>query len=129
MEQPNEFGSLVSLYLQLRDELKLDPASFLVPPRPAPRPRPIVRLSDGRRFRGIYFNGTMDGQPPYFYFTINPRLARLSLPLTIWLELPPDRVPTQDRDKQNLYPRPGRERECLANLFHPGLAELGSSET
>ena len=123
MEQPREFSSLVPLYEQLRDEFELDPASFQAPPPPAPRRRPTVRLLDGRRFRGVYFNGTMDGAQPYFYFTINPRLARLSLPLTIWQEIPADRVPALDRDKQNRYPRPGRERECLASLFHPGLAE------
>ena len=83
MEQPNEFPSIVSLYEQLRNELKLDPASFQVPPPPAARFRPVVRLLDGQKFRGIYFNGTMDRETPHFYFTINPRLARLSLPLTI----------------------------------------------
>ena len=73
----------------LRDEFELDQASFQAPPPPAPLRRPTVRLLDGRKFRGIYFNGTMDGaQPPYFYFTINPRLARLSLPLTLWQEIP-----------------------------------------
>ena len=65
----------------------------------------------------------MDGQPPYFYFTINPRLARLSLPLTLWHEMPADRVPALDREKGNFYPRPGCERKCLESLFHPGLAE------
>ena len=65
----------------------------------------------------------MDGAPPYFYLTINPRLARLSLPLTLWQEIPADRVPALDREKDNLYPRSGRERECLESLFHPGLAE------
>ena len=123
MEPPRELLPLVSLYEQLRDEFELDPASFQVPPPPAPRRRPTVRLLDGRRFRGIYFNGTMDGHPPYFYFTINPRLARLSLPLTLWQEIPADRVPALDREKENFYPRPGQERECLASLFHPGLAE------
>ena len=123
MEPPRELLSLVSLYEQLQNELELDPESFQVPPPPAPRFRPTVRLVDGRRFRGIYFNGTMDGQPLYFYFTINPRLARLSLPLTLWQEIPADRVPALDRGKDNLYPRPGRERESLASLFHPGLAE------
>ena len=117
MEPPNEFASLVPLYKQLRGELKLDPASFQVPPPPAPRPRPTVRLLDGRRFRGVYFNGAMDGETPYFYFTINPRLARLSLPLTIWRELPADRVPTQDQDKRNLYPCPGCEGECWRVSF------------
>ena len=34
MEPPNEFASLVPLYEQLRDELKLDTASFQVPPAP-----------------------------------------------------------------------------------------------
>ena len=121
MEPPRELLPLVSLYEQLRDELELDPASFQVPPPPAPRFRPTVRLLDGRRFRGIYFNATMDGQPPYFYITINPRLARLSLPLTLWQEIPADRVPALDRGKQNLYPRPGRERKCVESLFHPGI--------
>ena len=78
---------------------------------------------DGRRFRGVYFNGTPDGSPPYFYFTINPRLASLSLPLTLWQKIPADRVPALDRGKGNVYPRPGRERECVVCLFHPGLAE------
>ena len=123
MEPPNEFASLVPLYEQLRDELKLDPASFQVPPPSAPRPRPVVRLLDGRRFRGVYFNGTMDGEPPHFYFTINPRLAHTSLSSTIWRELPADRVPTHDQDKQNIYPRRRRETDCLAGLFHPGMAE------
>ena len=123
MEPPRELLPLVSLYEQLRDELEPDPASFQVPPPPAPRFRPTVRLLDGRRFRGIYFNGTMDGQPPYFYITINPKLARLSLPLTLWHEMPADRVPALDREKGNFYPRPGCERECLESLFHPGLAE------
>ena len=123
MEQPREFSSLVSLYEQLRDELELDPASFHVPPPPAPGFRPTVRLRDGRRFRGVYFNDTTDWAPPYFYFTINPRLASLSLSLTLWREIQADRVPALDRDKQNRYPRPGRERECLVGLFHPDLAE------
>ena len=123
MEPPPVLSSLVSLYEQLRDEFELDPASFQVPPPPAPLFRPTVRLLDGRRFRGIYFNGTMDGQPPYFYFTINPRLARLSLPLTLWQEIPADWVPALDREKENFYPRPRRESECLASLFHPDLAE------
>ena len=65
----------------------------------------------------------MDGAQPYFYFTINPRLARMSLPLTLWQEIQADRVPALDREKENFYPRPGQERECLASLFHPGLAE------
>ena len=92
------------------------------PPRPpAPRFRPTVRLLDGRRFRGIYFNGTTDGAAPYFYFTINPRLASLSLPLTLWQEIQADRVPALDREKENFYPRPGRERECLEAIFHPGI--------
>ena len=30
-------------------------------------------------------------------------------------------VPALYLDKQNLYPRPGRERECLVRLFHPGI--------
>ena len=63
MEQPRELSSLVSLCGQLRNELELDPTSFQVPPPPAPRFRPTVRLMDGRRFRGIYFNGTTDGAP------------------------------------------------------------------
>ena len=88
-----------------------------------PRFPPTVHLVDGRRFRRVYLNGTTDGARPYFYFTINPRLARLSLLLTLWLEIPSDRVPALDRDKQYRYPRPGRERECQVRLFHPDLAE------
>ena len=91
--------------------------------RPAPRRRATVRLVDGLKCRGVYFNDTMDGEPPYFYFTINPRLGRLSLPLTLWQEIPADRVPALDQEKGNYYPRPGCERECLASLFHSGLAE------
>ena len=123
MEQTNEFPSLVSLYLQLRNGLRLDPESFRVPPPPVRRFRPVVRLLDAWKFRGIYFNGTMDGETPHFYFTINPRMARLSVTLTIWWALRADLVPTWDRDKQNLYPRRGHERECLAYLFHPMLAK------
>ena len=123
MEQPPVLSSLMSLYEQLRDEFELDPESFQVPPPPAPRFRPTVRLMDGRGFRGKYFNGNMDGQPPYFYFTINPRLARLSLPMTLWQEIPAARVPALDREKGNFYPRSRLERECLESLFHPGLAE------
>ena len=119
MEAPRELLSLVSLYEQLGIELELGPASFQAPP---PRRRPTVRLLDGRRFRGIYFNGTMDGESPSFCITINPRLSRLYLSLTSWREIQADRVPTLDRDMQNLYPRPGRERECLVCLFHPGMA-------
>ena len=78
---------------------------------------------DGRRFPAVYLNGTTDGTRPYFYFTINPRLARLSLLLTLWQEIPSDGFPALDLDKQNLYSRPGRERECLVRLFHTGLAE------
>ena len=63
----------------------------------------------------------MDGAQPYFYFTINPRLARLSLLLTLWQEIPSDRFPALDREKDNFYPRPGRERECLESLFHQGI--------
>ena len=69
----------------------------------------------------VYLNGTTDGAQPYFYFTINPRLTRLSLLLTLWQEVPSDGFPAPDLDKQNLYPRPGRERECLVRLFHPGI--------
>ena len=47
----------------------------------------------------------------------------MSLPLTLWQEIQADRAPALDRGKGNLYPRPGRERECLEALFHPGLAE------
>ena len=65
----------------------------------------------------------MDAEAPYFYFTINPKLVQLSFPLSMWQELPARRVPDKDRDKQNLYPRLGRERESLEYLFNPRLAQ------
>ena len=55
-------------------------------------------------FREFRLNGTTDGAQPYFYFTINPKLDRLSLPLTLWQESPVDRVHALDLDKQNCYP-------------------------
>ena len=114
MEPPRELLSLVSLYEQLRSELELDQVSFQVP---APRRRATVCLVDGRRFRGVYFNGTTGGAPPYFYFTINPRLARLSLPLTLWQGIPADRAPALDREVAALagdcaeLPRAGKSLE------------------
>ena len=47
----------------------------------------------------------------------------LKVSLTLWQEIPADRVPALDQGKENFYSRPGRESECLASLFHPDLAE------
>ena len=71
----------------------------------------------GRTVYSSHLNGTTDGAQFYFYYTINPRLARLSLPLILWQKIPADRVPALDRQVAALtgdcaeLPRAGKSLE------------------
>ena len=104
---------------------ELDPASFQAPPPPAPR-RSDLRFASwmAEGFGGFTSMAPRTGPRPTSTSQSTPGLARVSLPLTLWHEMPGRPRPCSGPGEGKLAIRvPGCERECLAFLFHPALAE------
>ena len=84
------------------------------PPRPRRRNPTLRRGSrEGEPIRGAYLNESDAG---IAYFTLNSACT-LQQSEDLWSDLPSDQVAEGDRTKRNIYPKPGKEREALEQLF------------
>ena len=84
------------------------------PPRPGPR-NPTLRRGtrQGEPIRGVYLNESDSGLA---YFTLNSACT-IQESKDLWSDLPGHQVAEGDRAKRNIYPKPGKEREALEQLF------------
>jgi hypothetical protein len=74
----------------------------------------ILKNRNGERFPGLYFNRQNEAG----YFTISPGVASVEIDWNLWQEVPPAiAVPYFDRDKNNIVPKPGQERQALRSLL------------
>ena len=98
-------------YLRILEELGIDTNQLW--PRLGHTGR-ILRTRTGEQYRGLYFNH----QEGFCYFTINPRVATVNIDWNLWQNVPPAiAVPDFDRDKHNIVPNPGQERQALRSLL------------
>ena len=74
----------------------------------------ILRKRSGEQYPGLYFNHRKD----VCYFTLNPRVATVTIDWSLWQNVPPTiAVPHKDRDKHNIVPMPGQDRQALRSLL------------
>ena len=100
-------------YLRILEELGIDTDQLW--PKLGHSGR-ILRTRSGERYSGLYFNHQGD----VCYFTVNPRVATVTVDWNLWQDVPATvAVPYFDRDKQNVVPRPGQERQALRSLLGP----------
>ena len=84
------------------------------PLRPGPRNRRLRWGDrDGHPIPGAYLNETAAGVA---YLTLNSRCV-LEEDEELWLDLPTDPAAEWDKAHRNIYPRPGKERDALHQLF------------
>ncbi len=84
------------------------------PPRPGPRNPTLRRGSrEGEPIRGVYLNESGTGLA---YFTLNSACT-LQGSEGLWSNLPSDQVAEVNAKNRNIYPKPGKEREALEQLF------------
>ena len=84
------------------------------PPRPGPR-NPTLRWGtrQGEPIRGVYLNESDSGLA---YFTLNSACT-LQESDDLWSGPPGHQAAGGDRSYRNIYPKPGKEREALEQLF------------
>lgn len=98
-------------YLRILEELGVDTDQLRPTQAHASR---ILKGRDGQRFSGLYVNR----QAGVTYFTVTPGVATAEVDWNLWQQAPPSiAVPYFDRDKQNIVPRPGQERQALRSLL------------
>ncbi len=98
-------------YLRILEELGIDTDQLW--PRLGHTGR-ILRTKTGERFPGLYVNH----QEGISYFTLNPRVATVEIDWNLWQNVPAAvTIPHFDRDKNNIVPRPGQERQALRSLL------------
>ncbi len=73
----------------------------------------ILRMRNGRRAAGVYFNRNRDG---VIHFTLNPNSLAV-IDLTLWECLPDEVIKKVDHGKPNVVPKPDRERQALRQLL------------
>ena len=84
------------------------------PPRPRRRNPTLRRGSrEGEPIRGAYLNESGTGVA---YFTLNSACT-LQESEDLWSDLPRDQVAEVDVKNRNIYPKAGKEREALEQLF------------
>lgn len=98
-------------YLRTLEELGVDTGQMQPGQAQASR---ILRGRDGERFPGIHVNR----QAGITYFTVDSGVATVAVDWNLWQNAPPSiAVPYFDRDKHNIVPRPGQERQALRSLL------------
>ena len=104
-------------YLSTLEELGIDTGQSRPGHSHASR---ILRGRDGERFPGLYVNR----QAGVTYFSVNTAVATVTVDWNLWQNVPATvTAPYFDRDKQNIVPRPGQERQALRSLL--GLPQEG----
>jgi len=98
-------------YLRILEELGVDTDQLRPIQAHASR---ILKGRDGQRFSGLYVNR----QAGVTYFTVTPGVATAEVDWNLWQQAPSAiTVPYFDRDKRNIVPRPGQERQALRSLL------------
>ena len=98
-------------YLRILEELGVDTGQMRTSAAHASR---ILKGRDGEGFTGLYVNR----QAGITYFTVNPEVATVEVDWSLWQNVPSAiAVPYFDRDKHNVVPRPGQERQALRSLL------------
>ncbi len=98
-------------YLRILEDLGVDTGHMRTSAAHASR---ILKEKDGEGFTGLYINR----QAGITYFTVNPEVATVEVDWNLWQTVPSAiAVPYFDRDKQNIVPKPGQEREALRSLL------------
>lgn len=98
-------------YLRILEELGIDTDQLW--PKLGHTGR-ILRMRSGAKYSGLYFNH----QQGTCYFTLNPRVATVTIDWNLWQNVPPAiEVPHFDLDKDNIVPRVGQERQALRSLL------------
>lgn len=98
-------------YLRILEELGIDTDQLW--PKLGHTGR-ILRNRSGEKYSGLYFNH----QQGVCYFTLNPRVATVTINWNLWQNVPSAiEVPYFDRDKDNIVPRAGQERQALRSLL------------
>ena len=98
-------------YLHILEELGVDTGQMRTSAAHASR---ILKGRDGEGFTGLYVNR----QAGITYFTVNPEVATVEVDWSLWQNVPSAiAVPYFDRDKHNVVPRPGHERQALRSLL------------
>lgn len=72
----------------------------------------ILRMRNGRRAAGVYFNRNRDG---VIHFTLN--VDGVFASDALWKRLPDEVIKKVDHGKPNVVPKPGRERQALRQLL------------
>ena len=98
-------------YLRTLEELGIDTGQLRPSQSHASR---ILKGRNGERFPGLFVNR----QVGITYFSVNPAVATVTVDWNLWQNVPATiAVPYFDRDKQNIVPKPGQERQALRSLL------------